>query len=149
VKTHGNKPITARTIKASEFKAKCLKLMDEVAESGEEIVITKNGRPVSRLAPCREPSSGLFFGRNRDNIRILGDIVSPMPPEWYEKADDSDEELVREAARLTGVNEKTSLVRQGLQALIARESARRLAALGGSEKELRPIPRRRPPASGR
>ena len=39
----------ARTIKASEFKAKCLKLMDEVAESGEEIVITKNGRPVSRF----------------------------------------------------------------------------------------------------
>ena len=54
-----------------------------------------------------------------------------------------------EAARLTGVDEKTSLVRQGLQALIARESARRLAALGGSEKELRPIPRRRSPASGR
>ena len=149
MKTHGNEPIAARTIKASEFKAKCLKLMDEVAESGEEIVITKNGRPVSRLAPCRKPSSGLFFGRNRDDIRILGDIVSPMPPEWYEKADDSDDELVREAARLTGVDEKTSLVRQGLQALIARESARRLAALGGSEKELRPIPRRRPPASGR
>lgn len=83
----------ARVIKASEFKAKCLKLMDEVAESGEEIVITKNGRPVSRLAPYRKPSSGLFFGRNRDNIQILGDIVSPMPPEWYEKTDNSDEDL--------------------------------------------------------
>ena len=43
----------ARTIKASEFKTKCLKLMDEVAESGEAIVITKNGRPVSRLTPYR------------------------------------------------------------------------------------------------
>ena len=43
-----------RTVKASEFKANCLKLMDEVAESGEEIVITKNGRPVSRLLPYRE-----------------------------------------------------------------------------------------------
>ena len=41
----------ARTLKASEFKAKCLKLMDEVAGSGDEIVITKNGRPVSRLVP--------------------------------------------------------------------------------------------------
>ena len=40
-----------RTIKASEFKAKCLKLIGEVAESGEEIVITKHGRPVSRLVP--------------------------------------------------------------------------------------------------
>ena len=139
----------ARVIKASEFKAKCLKLMDEVAESGAEIVITKNGRPVSRLAPYRKESPGLLFGRNRDNIQILGDIVSPMPPEWYEKADDSDAGLIRQAARLTGVEEKTALVRQGLQALIARESARRLAALGGSEKELRPIPRRRPPASGR
>ena len=147
--TDSGKQTGTRTIKASEFKAKCLKLMDEVAESGEEIVITKNGRPVSRLAPCREPSSGLWFGRNRDDIRILGDIVSPMPPEWYAKADESDDELVREAARLTGIDEKTSLVRQGLQALIARESARRLAALGGSEKEIRPIPRRRPPASGR
>lgn len=88
-----NNPTAARTIKASEFKARCLKLMDEVAESGEEIVITKNGRPVSRLAPYRRPSAGLVFGRNRDNIRIPGDIVSPMPPEWYEQADDSDKDL--------------------------------------------------------
>ena len=54
-----------------------------------------------------------------------------------------DDDLIREAARLTGVQEKTALVHRGLEALIARESARRLAALGGSEKELRPIPRRR------
>ena len=54
-----------------------------------------------------------------------------------------DDELIRQAARLTGVEEKTSLVRRGLEALIARESARRLAALGGSEKKLQPIPRRR------
>ena len=81
-----------RTMKASEFKATCLKLMDEVAKTGEEIVITKNGRPVSRLVPYRE-SPGLGFGRNRDAIRIRGDIVSPMPPEWFEKSDDSDEGL--------------------------------------------------------
>ena len=47
-------------MKASEFKAKCPKLMDEVAESGEEFVITKNGRPVSRLAPYRKKSSAPF-----------------------------------------------------------------------------------------
>ena len=93
MKTDTGGPTGTRTIKASEFKAKCLKLMDEVAESGEELVITKNGRPVSRLAPYRKKSPGLFFGRNRDNIQILGDIVSPMPPEWYAKADDSDEDL--------------------------------------------------------
>ena len=55
-----------------------------------------------------------------------------------------DDELIRQAARLTGVEEKTALVRQGLEALIARESARRLAALGGSEQQFRPISRRRP-----
>lgn len=60
-----------------------------------------------------------------------------------------DEGLIRQAARLTGVEEKTALVRRGLEALIALESSRRLAALGGSEKALRPIPRRRPPGGGR
>lgn len=54
-----------------------------------------------------------------------------------------DDSLIKQASRLTGVKEKTSLVRLGLMALIARESARRLAALGGTEKGLRPIPRRR------
>lgn len=54
-----------------------------------------------------------------------------------------DDELVRRAAELTGIEEKTALVRAGLNALIARETGKRLAALGGSEPELRPIPRRR------
>lgn len=53
--------------------------------------------------------------------------------------------LLARAAALTGVKEKTSLVRMGLEALIARESARRLAALGGSEPVLEMIPRRREP----
>ncbi len=57
-----------------------------------------------------------------------------------------DDALVREAAKLTGLDEKTALVHEGLRALIARESARRLAALGGTENDLRPIPRRRLPA---
>jgi Arc/MetJ family transcription regulator len=55
-----------------------------------------------------------------------------------------DETLLSQAAKLTGVSEKTSLVRMGLEALIARESARRLARLGGSEKRLSRIRRRRP-----
>ena len=83
------KPNGSRTINASEFKATCLRLMDEVAETGEEIVIGKNGEPVARLVPYRE-RSGLWFGRDRDIIQIKGDIVSPMPDEWFEKADDSD-----------------------------------------------------------
>jgi len=54
-----------------------------------------------------------------------------------------EDELVARAAELTGIKEKTSLVRLGLEALIARESAKRLAALGGTEKNLEMIPRRR------
>ena len=55
-----------------------------------------------------------------------------------------DDRLLRAASSLTGVSEKTALVRMGLEALVARESARRLAALGGTEPRLRPIRRRRP-----
>jgi hypothetical protein len=51
---------------------------------------------------------------------------------------------LEKASRLTGIKEKTALVRLGLEALIARESSKRLAKLGGTEKDLRPIPRRRP-----
>ena len=54
-----------------------------------------------------------------------------------------DDELLERASQLTGINEKTSLVRLGLEALISRESGRRLADLGGSEPELRLTPRRR------
>ncbi|MCF7849186.1 MAG: type II toxin-antitoxin system VapB family antitoxin [Kiritimatiellales bacterium] len=54
-----------------------------------------------------------------------------------------DDEVLKEASRLTGVSEKTALVKMGLEALIASESNRRLAALGGTEKNLKPVPRRR------
>lgn len=71
-----------RTIPAGEFKNRCLALMDEVNETGEEIVITKHGRPVSRLVPAskRKPLVGMF----RSRLRISGDIMSPAAPaeEW-------------------------------------------------------------------
>ncbi len=54
-----------------------------------------------------------------------------------------DDGLLEKAAELTGIREKTALVRLGLKALVASESAKRLARLGGTEKELQPIPRRR------
>jgi Arc/MetJ family transcription regulator len=54
-----------------------------------------------------------------------------------------DQALLERAAKLTGVREKTALIHLGLEALIARESARRLAELGGTEKKLRPIARSR------
>jgi len=54
-----------------------------------------------------------------------------------------DGDLIEKAAKLTGITEKTSLVRLGLEALISKESSKRLAKLGGSEKDLKSIPRRR------
>jgi Arc/MetJ family transcription regulator len=54
-----------------------------------------------------------------------------------------DDEILEEASRLTGIKENTALVRLGLEALIALESSKRLARLGGTEKDLRSIPRRR------
>ena len=65
--TESGGAVAPRTIKASEFKANCFRLMDEVAESGEEIVITKNGRPVSRLTPYRERIEELVRGRPGHN----------------------------------------------------------------------------------
>lgn len=55
-----------------------------------------------------------------------------------------DDELLEKAQRITGVKGRTALIHAGLRALIERDSARRLARLGGSEGQLRPVPRRRP-----
>ncbi len=79
--TDGSTVGASRTMKASEFKAKCLKLMDEVAETGEEIVITKNGKPTARLVAYRATPKS-WFGADRGKIEILGDIVSPIDVEW-------------------------------------------------------------------
>ena len=86
-------PTSTRTIKASEFKAKCLKLMDEVAESGEEIVITKHGRPVSRLAPYKQKPTS-WFGRDRDIIEIHGDIDEPLDVEWEAESGKNWDDLI-------------------------------------------------------
>ncbi len=62
-------------------------LMDPT--QGDEVVITANGEYASNVVPY-QPKSNMPFGRNRDNIQILGDIVSPMPAEWFEKSDEED-----------------------------------------------------------
>jgi prevent-host-death family protein len=70
-----------RTMKASEFKAKCLKLLDEVAQSGQPVVVTKDGRPIAQLSPisCERRS---IWGLHKGQIEILGDIISPIEVEW-------------------------------------------------------------------
>ena len=55
-----------------------------------------------------------------------------------------DQDLIEQAQRLSGLTERSALIREGLRALIERESARRLARLGGSEPQVQPVVRRRP-----
>ena len=70
-----------RTIKASEFKAKCLQIMDEVAATRDPVIITKNGVAVAQLVPVtRKPAT--LVGALKGSITILGDIISPIDVEW-------------------------------------------------------------------
>jgi prevent-host-death family protein len=70
-----------RHIKASEFKAKCLALMDEVARTGASVVITKNGKAVAELVPHR-PVKRNARGILKHDLFITGDILSPIDVEW-------------------------------------------------------------------
>lgn len=70
-----------KTIKASDFKARCLRLMDEVDKTGEPIVITKNGRPISKLVAVHTRPATLF-GALRGSVQIRGDVIGPIDVEW-------------------------------------------------------------------
>ena len=69
-------------IAAGEFKAKCLKLMDEVQESNMEIIITKYGKPVAKLVPFKNKTSKSLFGYLKNTIIINDDIISPVGEKW-------------------------------------------------------------------
>ena len=68
-------------IKASDFKAGCLRLMDFVNESGETIVITKNGKPVSKLVPYHERPKSLF-GLHKGQVISHDDLIAPVDVKW-------------------------------------------------------------------
>ena len=70
-----------RTIKASEFKAKCLRIMDEVAATGEPVTITKYGVPIAQLIPAKQRPVTLF-GALKGSVKITGDIIAPIDVEW-------------------------------------------------------------------
>jgi prevent-host-death family protein len=79
-----------RTIKAAEFKATCLAVLDEVARTGEPVVILKRGRPVAELVPPllhgrRYPQDALAA-----TVEIVGDVLAPvLPPEaWHAERGD-------------------------------------------------------------
>ena len=79
-----------KTVKATEFKAKCLKIMDEVEKTGTPVLITKHGRPVAQLGPVETSRKSLpakksrksLFGLHKGQIEILGDIMSPIEEVW-------------------------------------------------------------------
>ena len=70
-----------QTINASVFKAKCLKLMDEVHETGEEIVILKNGKPISKLVPYTSRPKSLL-GLHQGKIQSHDDLIEPLDIAW-------------------------------------------------------------------
>jgi prevent-host-death family protein len=74
-------------VAATEFKANCLRLMDEVAQQRRPIIITNRGKPVAKLVPVEEEVIDLF-GRMAGSIKICGDIISPIDEdEWTGDAD--------------------------------------------------------------
>lgn len=76
--------IEMKIVPAGEFKQTCLRLLDEVGESGEPIVITKRGKPVAQLTGVKPESPDDWRGSMRDRTEILGDLVAPAvePDEW-------------------------------------------------------------------
>ena len=70
-----------REIAATEFKSRCLEIMDEVERLGVEVVITKHRRPVVRVSPITPVGTG-FYGSMRGSIIYEGDIISPIDVAW-------------------------------------------------------------------
>lgn len=68
-----------KTIAAGQFKARCLRLMDEVRATREPVLITKKGRPVAKLVPAESQVEDIF-GCLRNEIKIVGDIEAPVVP---------------------------------------------------------------------
>ena len=68
------------TVPVGEFKAKCLKLIGEVAEKREPLIITKRGKAVAKVIPM--PPKIELFGAMKGSATIVGDIISPLDVEW-------------------------------------------------------------------
>ncbi len=68
-----------KAIPAGQFKARCLRIMDEVRATREPVLITKKGRPVAKLVPADNQPDDIF-GCLKDEIKIVGEIESPVTP---------------------------------------------------------------------
>lgn len=69
-------------VSASEFKAKCLELMENVRQQRTELVVTKRGKPMVKLVPMDEEAFPEIFGFMRDSGSIHGDILAPLEEAW-------------------------------------------------------------------
>ncbi|PYV99841.1 MAG: type II toxin-antitoxin system prevent-host-death family antitoxin [Acidobacteria bacterium] len=75
-----------KTMPAGQFKARCLRVMDEVNSTRQPVLITKKGKPVAKLVPA-EPASDDFLGKLSAVIKIVGDITQPIEdPDAWESA---------------------------------------------------------------
>ena len=83
-------------IPAAQFKAECLRLMDQVEKTRKPIIITKHGRPVAQLVPVPSEARS-FFGYMKGTVKIEGDIVAPTGEEWSANSGDEDH-LYRETS---------------------------------------------------
>lgn len=77
-----NRPRPMRTLPAGEFKQTCLRVLDEVRETGATVVITKRGVPVARLVPVESPSG--WLGALRSTASMADDLIEPAtePGDW-------------------------------------------------------------------
>lgn len=71
-----------KTMKASEFEANCLAVVEEVAATGETVVVTKDGKPLAELMPHKKEAKRNLIGLFEGDLVIKGDIISPIDVEW-------------------------------------------------------------------
>jgi len=81
----------AMNISAAEFKAKCLKLLDQVAATHQPLIITKRGKPVAKLVPIEDEARTPLFGYMKGTVTIVGDIVAPLDEAWSAETGDEDD----------------------------------------------------------
>ena len=77
----GKKQPESRTIAAGEFKAKCLQLLNDVAEMKQELIVTKHGKPVAKVIPIAVKPIDIV-GAMKGSVLWEGDIISPLDVEW-------------------------------------------------------------------
>jgi len=78
-------------INAAEFKAKCLKLIDQVANTHEPLTISKRGKPLVKLVPMETEAPASQYGCMQGTVTFLGDIMSPIDETWSAESGDEDD----------------------------------------------------------